>query len=192
MKKGLLLTLGIVVGALLLIGGFVISKYNSMVSQEQDVENAQAQVEVVLQRRFDLIPNLVEATRSVLTQERALIDSVTEARTAYANAPAGSDERIEAANTVESSLSRLLVIIENYPQLKSDETVQGLMDELSGTENRISVERGRFNNTATEFNKLIKIFPNNIFAGIFGFGERSLFEAAEGADVVPTVDLSFE
>lgn len=192
MKKGLLITIGVVLGLLLLVGGFIAGKYNAMVKEEQNVENAFAQVDVVLQRRFDLIPNLVEATKSVLTQEQALLDSVTEARKAYAGAPAGSSERVEAANEVESTLSRLLVIMENYPQLKSDETVQGLMDELAGTENRIAVERSRYNEAVTVFNQLIKTFPNNIFAGIFGFEEKVRFEAAAGAEIVPTVDLSLE
>ncbi len=192
MKKGLLITLGVVLGLLLLVGGFIAGKYNAMIKEEQNVEQAQAQVEVQLQRRFDLIPNLVEATKSVLTQEQALIDSVTAARAAYAGAPSGSTEKVEAANEVESTLSRLLVIMENYPQLKSDETVQGLMDELAGTENRIAVERGRYNEEVTTFNQLIKTFPNNLFAGLFGFEERVRFEAAAGAETVPTVDLSLD
>jgi LemA protein len=192
MKKGLLITIGVVVGLLLLVGGYIAGKYNSMVKEQQNVEEMQAQVEVVLQRRFDLIPNLVNSVKSVLTQEQALIDSVTEARKAYAGAATQSTEKVEAANELESTLSRLLVVIESYPELKSDETVQGLMDELAGTENRIATERRRFNEEVTTYNKLIKTFPNNLFAGIFGFEEAVRFEATDEADEVPEVDLSLD
>lgn len=192
MKKGLLIALGGIALLAVLVVGVVVGKYNTMVQSEQDVENKQAQVEVVLQRRFDLIPNLVESVKGVLTQEQTVFSDIADARTKYGGAASGSAEKVEAANELESALSRLLVIVEGYPELKSNETVQGLMDELAGTENRIAVERRRYNDAVTEFNTLIKTFPNNLFAGIFGFEEKPLFEAAEGAETAPDVDLTLD
>lgn len=191
MKKDLIWLIG-VAAVVLVVVGFVVGKYNAMVNAEQDVENKQAQVEVQLQRRFDLIPNLVESVKGVLGQEQTVFGDIAEARTRYAGATEGSNEKVEAANEVEGALGKLLVIMENYPELNSNETVQGLMDELAGTENRISVERQRFNDAVTDFNKLVKTFPNNLFAGMFGFEARSLFEATAGAETAPEVDLTLE
>ncbi len=188
--KAILVILG---GILLLVVGiivYVVGQYNSMVVAEENVSQAQAQVEVVLQRRFDLIPNLVESVKGSMTQEQTVFGDIAEARTRYANAEAGSAEKMEAANQLESSLGRLLVIVENYPELRSNETVISLMDELAGSENRVAVERKRYNEAVTRYNKLIRVMPNSFFANIFGFDSKVLFESTEGADVPPEVDLN--
>ena len=188
MKKGLIVLLGIVL-LLVVVVGYVVGQYNSMVKQEEEVKNRQGQVEVVLQRRFDLIPNLVESVKGIMQQEQEVFGDIADARERYAQAASGSQEKVEAANQVEGALGRLLVVMEAYPELKSDQTVINLMDELAGSENRISVERKRYNDAVTEFNKLIRVFPNRFFANIFGFEEKILFESVEGADVVPEVNL---
>lgn len=189
MKKVLIYSLVGIIGISVVLGIYMIGLYNKLVVADQEVKNKWAQVEVVLQRRFDLIPNLVNSTKGVLTQEQKVFGDIAEARTRYSGAQAGSDEKVEAANQLESSLSRLLVIVENYPQLKSDQTVKALMDELAGTENRIAVERQRYNDAATAFNILVKRFPTNLFANMLGFGEKKLFEAVSGSDVAPEVNL---
>ncbi|MBD3329266.1 LemA family protein [Candidatus Dojkabacteria bacterium] len=178
-----------VIGIVVLIALILIGQYNSLVRLEQEVNNQQAQVETVLQRRYDLIPNLVESAKGVMDQEQEIFTQIAEARTRYGDAQSGSQEKIEAANNLESSLGRLLVIIENYPELKSNETVQSLMDELAGTENRISVERQRYNDSVTKYNIKIKSFPTNLIAGALGFQEKPLFEAVEGAEVAPEVNF---
>ncbi len=178
---------------LTLVGGaslYIVRQYNKMVLLKKDVEQQQAQVEVQIQRRYDLIPNLVNSVKGYLKQEQTVFKDIADARTHYAQAPAGSAEKIEAANQMESALSRLLVIVENYPELKSDETVKSLMYELSGTENRIAVERRRYNETATEYNKYISLFPNNIIAKIFHFNSVPLFTTPEEAKNAPKVDLN--
>lgn len=188
MKKGTMIILGIILLLVILVG-YVVGKYNSMVMQEEEVNNKQAQVETVLQRRYDLIPNLVESVRGMMQQEQEVFRNVTEARERYAQAASGTQESVQAANEVESALGRLLVVMEDYPELKSDQTVINLMDELAGTENRVAVERKRYNDAVTEFNQLIRIFPNRFFANMFGFEQKVLFESVEGADVAPEVDL---
>ncbi len=188
MKKGMIVLLGIVLLLVVLIG-YIVGKYNSMVLKEEDVFNKQAQVEVVLQRRFDLIPNLVESVKGMMQQEQEVFGNIADAREKYAQAASGSQAKVEAANEVEGALGRLLVIMEAYPELRSDQTVVNLMDELAGSENRISVERKRYNDAVTDFNKLIRVFPNSLFAGIFGFEDKVLFESVEGAEIVPEVNL---
>ena len=185
MKKGLLAVIGVVV----LVGLWLMGLYNGLVKSDQEVKTQWAQVETQYQRRFDLIPNLVESSKAVLKQEQALIDSVTEARTKYSGATS-IDEKAKAAGEVESALGRLLVVMENYPELKSDETVQRLMDELAGTENRVAVERKRYNDLVGSFNIKVKTFPTNVFAGMLGFSEKAFFEAAEAASTAPTVNFN--
>lgn len=179
----------LIVGGLIL-GSFFVGKYNTMITAQKDIENQQAQVEVQLQRRFDLIPNLVESVKGIMDQEEDIFVQIAEARTKYGSAEAGSPEKIEAANELEGTLSRLLVIMENYPELKSNQSVTALMDELAGTENRIAVERRRYNELVTTYNKMIVTFPDNLIAQMFGFTEKPLFEAVEGAEETPTVDLT--
>jgi LemA protein len=184
-----LVPVGIVLGVLV-VGAMIFGgTYNSLVSKAQAVDGQWAQVEAQYQRRLDLIPNLVETTKGFFAQEKAIFDSITSARAAYSGART-TDEKAAAATSLESSLSRLLVIVEQNPQIKSNETVARLMDELAGTENRISVERRRYNELVQSYNTSIKTFPNNLLAGMFGFTERKYFEAAEGAEQAPTVDFN--
>jgi LemA protein len=175
-------------GLVVVIGLWLMGIYNGLVGQNQAVEAQWAQVETQYQRRFDLIPNLVEATKGIFDQERTVFDNIAKARQGYAGA--GSQEaKVAAAGELESALSRLLVIVENYPQLKSNETVASLMDELAGTENRISVERKRYNEVTQSYNTQLKTFPTVLIAGMFGFTAKPYFESASGAEVAPAVNL---
>src|SRR5260221_275948 len=126
--------------------------YNGFITQNQSVTTSWAQVETQYQRRFDLIPSLVEATKGVLRQEQTVFKAIADARKGYAGVPSGSVAKVQAAGTLDSALARLLVVIENYPQLKSNETVRDLMNELAGTENRINVARYRYNDTVQGYN----------------------------------------
>ena len=184
MKKTLL-GLGAVV---LVLGMWLSGTYNGLVGLGQSVDSQWAQVETQYQRRYDLIPNLVEATKGVLTQEQEVFSQIAEARQGYAGAN-NSSEKVEAANQMESALARLLVIVENYPELKSNETVQDLMVELAGTENRISVERKRYNDTVQGYNTKVKTFPTMMVANMFGYSEKPYFEAIEAAETAPEVNL---
>lgn len=163
--------------------------YNRFVSQEEAVKAQWAQVENQLMRRNDLIPNLVETTKGFAQQERDILQAIADSRAKLAGAQT-PEQRIAAANEQSAALARLLVIVENYPQLKSNETFARLMDELAGTENRIAVERMRYNEKVQEYNTSRRQFPANITAGIFGFKEYPLFQVPESAKVVPKVDFS--
>ena len=187
MKKSTL----IIIGVLIFVGLSLVSFYNRLISLQAQVDAQWAQVETQYQRRFDLIPNLVKSVEGIMEQEQDVFNTIAEARTRYGQAQ-GVNEQVEATNNLESALSRLLVVIENYPQLRSSENVTQLMDELSGTENRIAVERRRFNELVREYNISIKRFPGNLIAGMFGFEERPYFEAAEGAEKAPEVDINPE
>lgn len=189
MKKGTIILLVVIVVLVVWIAGWIVGFYNSVVTLGLGVDNQWAQVETQYQRRLDLIPNLVSSVKGVLTQEQTVFGDIADARTKYAGAVSVND-KAAAATQVESALARLLVIMENYPQLKSNETVQNLMIQLEGTENRISVERKRFNDAVQVFNVKIKRFPGNLLAGMFGFSARNFFEAAPGAEKAPTVDLN--
>jgi len=185
MKKILLAVVAIAAVA----GLSLISFYNSLVGQREAVDNQWAQVETQYQRRFDLIPNLVNSVKGIMAQEQTVFGQIAEARTRYSGA-VSPEERVAAAGQVESALARLLVVIENYPELRSSENVTQLMDELAGTENRVAVERRRYNDLVREFNVKIKKFPANLVAGVFGFTPRAFFESAEAAAAPPVVDLS--
>ncbi len=162
--------------------------YNTFVSQEEAIKAQWAQVENQLQRRNDLIPNLVETTRGIADQEKAVFTAIAEARAKLAGARTPADT-MAAANEQSTALSRLLVVMENYPQLKSNETFNRLMDELAGTENRIAVERMRYNERVQEYNTARRQFPSNVTASVFGFEAHELFSAPEAAQAVPTVDF---
>src|SRR3990167_805634 len=181
------LLMGIIVVAVIL-GAMFFGTYNKLVTLSTGIDGQWAQVEIQYQRRFDLIPNLVASTKGYLEQEQEVFGAIAEARTRYSGAKS-VDEKVESATQLDSALSRLLVIVENYPILKSNETVAKLMDELSGTENRISVERRRFNELVQGYNLTIKRIPTNILAGIFGFRERPYFEAVGGAETAPKGEL---
>ncbi|MEK7653046.1 MAG: LemA family protein [Patescibacteria group bacterium] len=188
MKKSTII-LAVIVILILAVAGWVWSTYNGLVAMDQNVKGQWAQVETQYQRRFDLIPNLVESVKGIMAQEQKVFGDLAEARTRYAGATTIND-KAQAATQVESALARLLVIMENYPQLKSAETVQTLMVQLEGTENRVSVERGRYNDEVRAFNTKIKQVPTSIIAPMFGFGEKAYFEAASGAENAPAVNLN--
>lgn len=184
MKKSNIIILVIIV--VIILAG--VSFYNNLVKADQAVQTGWAQVETAYQRRFDLIPNLVASVKGIMTQEQEVFGKLAEARMKYAGATTITD-KAAAANQVETSLARLLAVVENYPQLKSADTVQTLMAQLEGTENRINVERGRYNELVQAFNVKVKTFPANLFAGLFGFTPKTFFEAQTGAQTVPTVNL---
>lgn len=185
MNKKVWLVIAIVV---VVIAVYLGGSYNSLVKANESINGQWAQVETQYQRRFDLIPNLVNSVKGIMNQEQKVFGDLADARTRYSGASNPTD-KVKAANQVESALGRLLVVMENYPQLKSAETVQTLMVQLEGTENRISVERGRFNEVVKDFNANIKQFPTNIIAGLFGFEARDYFESAEGAENAPKVNF---
>lgn len=182
MNKSLLIILAIII----IVGGYLWSFYNSLVKQDQAIQGQWAQVENQFQRRFDLIPNLVSSVQGAMTQEQKVFSDITEARTRYAGAQT-IDEKAAAATQVESALGRLLVVMENYPQLKSVDTVQTLMAQLEGTENRIAVERGRYNDAVRSYNTRVTQLPGKWIAPMFGFSAKTYFEAAQGAEVAPEV-----
>ncbi len=181
-------TLWIILGIVAVVGLYSWGVYNSLVTASEAVDGQWAQVETQYQRRFDLIPNLVESVKGIFKQEKDVFGALAEARTRYAGAKTVSD-KVAATNAVEASFGRLLAVIENYPQLRSADNVQTLMVQLEGTENRISVERSRFNDGVRDYNVRIKRFPARILASWFGFGAREYFEAAKGAENAPKVEL---
>jgi LemA protein len=163
--------------------------YNKFTTQEEAIKAQWGQVENQLQRRNDLIPNLVETVKGYAQQERDVFQAVADARAKMAGATTPAD-KIAAANAESSALSRLLVVVENYPQLKSNETFARLMDELAGTENRLATERMRYNERIQDYNTLRRRFPSNITAKMFGFKEYPYFDAPPAAEVAPKVDFS--
>jgi LemA protein len=163
--------------------------YNSFTTQEEGIKAQWGQVENQLQRRNDLIPNLVESVKGYAQQERDVFGAIADARAKMAGAATPAD-KIAAANAESSALSRLLVVVENYPQLKSNETFARLMDELSGTENRLATERMRYNDRIQEYNTLRRKFPSNMTAKVFGFKEYPYFDAPPSAEVAPKVNFS--
>lgn len=185
MKFSLRYIVLIVVAFFILITG---SYYNSFVSQTNAIEGQWKQVEVQYQRRYDLIPNLVESAKGIQKQEQKVFGDLAQARANYAGAKT-TDQRVQAANQLEGSLARLLVIFENYPQLKSDQAVLKLQDELAGTENRIAVERRRYNETVQFYNTSVSTIPGKLFANIFGFLPKTYFQATSGSENAPKVSF---
>jgi len=182
--KGWIILVAIVV-ILVLVS---ISAYNKMVSLTATVDESWAQVENQLQRRYDLIPNLVETAKGYMKYEQDTLIAVTKARASVGQAQT-IDEKINANNQLEGALSRLLVVFEKYPDLKANENFVTLMAELSGTENRIAVERQRYNQKVREYNTYIKRFPNVIIASLFNFKEKPYFKAANEASEAPKVQF---
>lgn len=178
----------IIIGILIILALYVGGKYNSFVKQNENVDAQWAQVESQYQRRLDLIPNLVASVQGAMKQETAVFTALADARSRYAGATT-PDQKAAAANGVESAFGRLLAIMENYPQLKSIDTVQNLQAELAGTENRVAVERMRYNEVVRDYNVGVKSFPGSLVAMIFGFDPRTMFEAVDGAEVAPQVNL---
>lgn len=186
MKK-LWIVLGIIgLVAVLLIGTYV-SNYNRLVSLDESISSSWAQVENQLQRRYDLIPNLVNTVKGYAKHEREIFTNVAEARARLAGA-ASLGEKVQASNQMEGALARLLAIVENYPQLKADGNFMRLQDELAGTENRIAVERKRYNDTVMAYNIMTKRFPGNIVAAMAGFETKDVyFKVAEEVKKTPQV-----
>ncbi len=184
MKKLALVILGVILVLVL----YSWSLYNGLVKANENITGQWAQVQTQYQRRFDLIPNLVNSVKGIMSQEKQVFGALAEARTRYAGA-ANVNDKVKAANDVENSLGRLLVILENYPQLRSSESVQTLMAQLEGTENRISVERSRFNDEVRAYDTKIKGFPANVFVPLYGFKEKAYFESQPGSEKVPGVNL---
>jgi LemA protein len=178
--------LGLFVLVAIIVGGTFVSKWNQLVTMDTDIKAKWAQVDNQLQRRNDLIPNLVETVKGFATQEKSIMESIANARAKMAGAGAVQD-RIAASNELSSALSRLLVVVENYPQLKSDATFNRLMDELAGTENRLSVERKRYNDSVQVYNVAVRQFPGNLVASILGFREQPYFEVPAAARQAPQV-----
>jgi LemA protein len=179
-------TLFVVLGIIVVVGLMTASSYNSLVAMNESVDTQWAQVEVQYQRRFDLIPNLVASVNKVMTQEKDIFIAIAEARKGYSGART-TDEKAVAAGQLEGALGRLLVIAENYPALKSSDAVQSLMSQLEGTENRVSVERMRYNDIVKGYNVKVKSFPGNLLAKMFGFEARKMFEADKSAATAPKV-----
>lgn len=182
-----------------IVGVFTLSScgYNSMVNKEESVTSQWAQVQNAYQRRADLIPNLVSTVKGYASHEQETFTAVVEARAKATQVNINPDELTEegiqkyqeAQEQVSSSLSRLLVTVESYPELKANQNFLALQDELAGTENRIAVERNRFNETARDYNQYIRRFPNVIYAGMMGFKKKGYFEADAGAQTVPSVEF---
>lgn len=188
MKKSTIVIIVVVVILVAIIAGLV-SNYNGVVSLSEEVDNKFATIDTMLQRRGDLIPNLVNTVKGYTNQEQAVIDSVTDARAKLAGANSVG-EKANADQELSTALSNLLVVVENYPDLKSSQNFINLSDELAGTENRIATARKDYNDAVKEYNTKIKRFPTNIVSGMFGYGEKEYFQASEGSEEVPTVDFN--
>jgi LemA protein len=182
---------GVLVGLLLLVGiglaGTYVERRNTMVGQKEAITAAWAQVDIVIQRRADLVPNLVATVKGFAAQEKEVFSNIAEARARLGGAQTPSD-RIAANDMLSSALSRLLVVVENYPELRSNQNFIRLQDELAGTENRIAVERRKYNETVQQYNTYIQLFPNNLVAGLSGFErEDAYFRTTEEARQAPPV-----
>ena len=188
MKRGPLITIAVVALALMGVGGCLVGNYNRLVTTRESVSQLWAQVDNQLQRRNDLIGNLVETVKGTASQEQAVFGQIADARARMSGART-PEQGIEAGRAMDSALSRLLVVIENYPQLKSNEAFLQLMDELAGTENRLATERMRYNQQVQIYNVLVKRFPTNLYAATFNFKDAIYYQIPEGARVVPKVDF---
>ncbi|WP_372796931.1 LemA family protein [Pontiella sp.] len=194
MKKGCLIPLiaaGVLLLGILSMGGCVAGKYNGFVTQEENVDKAWANVETVLQRRYDLIPNLVNTVKGFADHEKELLTEVTRLRSQWGEAKAAgnTEQSVKTAGMLESALGRLMVVVERYPDIKSNQNFLALQEELAGTENRISVERRRYNEAVAAYNVSIRRFPGNMMAGMFGFDKKEAFEAAPEAATAPVVEF---
>jgi LemA protein len=185
---GCLIPIAVVVGILVILGLIFGGTYNGMVDKRGQVDRSFADLDAQLQRRNDLIPNLVNAVRGALGQEQAVFGEIARARENYAGART-DQQKIDAANQVDGAIGRLLVIVENYPQLQSNQNIRDLQVQLEGTENRIAQARRDYNATTTSYNVSIQHFPRSLVAGLFGFDKRPLFTAQTQARNAPTADL---
>lgn len=185
-KSSIILICVIAVIAVIVIS--VMGSYNGLVQEQEVVESSMANLDVMLQRRSDLIPNLVNTVKGYTTHEDSIINKITEARAKLTNANSVEDKS-NANNELSSSLNALMVVVENYPDLKSSENFKQLSDELAGTENRIAVARKDYNDSVKTFNTSIKKFPKNIIAGMFNFEKADYFEASDESKEVPNVNF---
>jgi len=188
MKKGTIILLS-VLGLLLILVMTLVGSYNRLVNTSEGVDEKWSQVENVLQRRYDLIPNLVNTVKGYAKHEKELLTEVTKLRSQWGAAKTPGD-KVAAANGLEGALSRLLLVVERYPDLKANQNFLKLQDELAGTENRIAVERKRYNEAVRDYNLRVRRFPSNLVAGMFGFEKKdAYFEAAEQAQETPKVEF---
>jgi LemA protein len=190
MKKGTKILIGVIAAIvilILLIAGSAISNYNGLVTAHEEVVAAEANIDTYLQRRADLIPNVVATVKDFAKHETEVYDRVLEAREKLVGADTVA-EKAEANEELTSALQGLTVIVENYPELKSDATYVSLMDELEGSENRIATARKDYNDTVQSYNNKVIKFPGSIYASIFGFEKAEYFEAEEGAETAPDVE----
>lgn len=179
----------IVVGAIIFIlGVWGVKSYNGLVGLKETVDNESSNIETQLQRRADLIPNLVNTVKGYTNHENKILSAISEARAKLSGAGTMS-EKAKADSELSSAVSRLLVVVENYPNLKADSQFSALTDELAGTENRITVARRDYNDSVKEYNRQIKMFPGSIIAGMFGFSSAEYFEASENSKEVPAVNF---
>ena len=186
MNKKLMLGVGIPIAIILLLVLWYIGIYNSLIRLNEEVNNRWASVETQYQRRVDLIPNLVNTVKGAANFEQKTLEDITNARSQW-QAAINPEQKVAAANNVESALARLLVVVENYPQLKATQNYLALQDELANTENKVAVERGRYNDAVRDFNARIKTFPSNIVARNLGYLDRTYFKAKTGAENAPEV-----
>lgn len=188
MKKALIV-IGVIIFLIIIFGSSCIGKYNEVVTLNEAVSTAWAQVENVLQRRNDLIPNLVNTVKGYAAHEQKVFIDVTEARAKVGQA-ATIPDKVAANNELSAALSRLLLVVERYPDLKANQNFLALQDELAGTENRIAVERMRYNEAVKAYNTFVRRFPNNVIAGLFGYARENVyFKASEAAKEAPVVDF---
>lgn len=187
MKKSSIILIS-VVAIVVIIAIFLVGSYNGLVSKSEAVDRELSNLDVMLERRADLIPNLVSTVKGYTSHETEIINSITDARTKLMNANS-VEEKSNANNELTSSLNALMVVVENYPDLKSSQNFIQLSDELSGTENRIAVARKDYNDAVKDYNLKVKTFPGNILAGMFGFEQKQYFEAKESSREVPSVNF---
>ena len=189
--KAALITVGSLLAVLVIFVMITIGVNNTIIDRDETVIQSWANVETVLQRRYDLIPNLVNTVKGFATHEKDLLTEVTRLRSQWSSAKASGDTAgsVKAAGMLEGALGRLMVVVEKYPDLKSNQNFLALQEELSGTENRISVERRRYNEAVAAYNKYIRKYPGSIIAGIKGYERKTPFESAPEASAVPVVEF---
>ena len=193
-------TVLIIVGIVIVLAAMFVKPYNKMVQKDEECSKAWANVENAYQRRMDLIPNLVKTVQGAADYEKGTLEAVIEARSKATSVQVDPSNLTEesiaqfqaAQDQLSSALSRLMVVVERYPELKANQNFLELQAQLEGTENRIAVERGKFNETVNDYNSYIRKFPNNIVAGMFNFDKKGYFKATEGADKAPEVEFNFD
>ena len=189
MKK-YLIPIGVLVAVIVIVLIMIVPRYNSLVNLDEEVNGKQSQIETQLQRRGDLIPNLVNTVQGYASHEEEVFTDIADARSKIASSEGNVEDMAEANNEMTSALSSLLAISENYPELQASEQFTGLRDELAGAENRIAVARQDYNTAVQEYNRNTRTFPGNIIAGIFNFDEKPYFEADDSAQDAPEVDFN--